>query len=339
MNPTRPRVLMIAYACEPGRGSEPAVGWTWACQAARHADVTVITRSNNHDVIAADLARQPRPGLSFAYADLPQPLRFWKRKARGALAYSLAWQVPALVEALALHRERPFDLVHHVTFVQPYLPALASLLPIPLVWGPIGANRPIPPAFAREVLEPGERALDLARVVLEQLQPVNLPTRLAREKASALIAIDPYVAESFPESLRRRTRVLPSNFQEPFPGADPSRPAGEFRVLMVGNLIGIKGFRLGVRAFARFARATGGPASLEIVGDGPDRETLRGLTRESGVADRVTFSGTLSRDAARETMARAHVLVHPSFEGGGQVVLEALAAGTPVVCLDRKSVV
>ena len=41
------KVLMSAYACEPGKGSEPAVGWNWALQAARRHEVWVLTRGNN----------------------------------------------------------------------------------------------------------------------------------------------------------------------------------------------------------------------------------------------------------------------------------------------------
>ena len=61
----RLKVLMSAYACEPGKGSEPGVGWTVAREMARHHDIWVITRANNRPVIEAELARNPQPGLHF----------------------------------------------------------------------------------------------------------------------------------------------------------------------------------------------------------------------------------------------------------------------------------
>ena len=51
----RLRVLISAYACEPGKGSEPEVGWQWALQMARFHDVTVLTRTNNREAIEKEL--------------------------------------------------------------------------------------------------------------------------------------------------------------------------------------------------------------------------------------------------------------------------------------------
>ena len=42
------RILLSAYACEPGKGSEPEVGWMWATElAAAGHEVWVITRAAN----------------------------------------------------------------------------------------------------------------------------------------------------------------------------------------------------------------------------------------------------------------------------------------------------
>ena len=68
---TRLKVLMSAYACEPGRGSEPEVGWQWAFQMARFHEVTVVTRANNRAVIDRALADYPGAKPEFIYYDLP----------------------------------------------------------------------------------------------------------------------------------------------------------------------------------------------------------------------------------------------------------------------------
>ncbi len=56
----RLKVLMSAYACEPGKGSEPEVGWQWAMRMARFHDVTVLTRANNRAAIEPAVAAIPR---------------------------------------------------------------------------------------------------------------------------------------------------------------------------------------------------------------------------------------------------------------------------------------
>ncbi len=66
------RILLSAYACEPGKGSEPEVGWMWATElAAAGHEVWVITRATNRAAIeACTNARRP-PLLHFVYFDLP----------------------------------------------------------------------------------------------------------------------------------------------------------------------------------------------------------------------------------------------------------------------------
>jgi glycosyltransferase involved in cell wall biosynthesis len=64
---------------------------------------------------------------------------------------------------------------------------------------------------------------------------------------------------------------------------------------------------------------------------------LKKLGRRLRVDDRIRFLGALPRDLVRRLMREsADVLVFPSLhDEGGFVVVEALAAGLPVVCLDR----
>ena len=49
------KILVSAYACEPGKGSEPGAGWLWARAAARRHEVWVLTRANNREAIEAAL--------------------------------------------------------------------------------------------------------------------------------------------------------------------------------------------------------------------------------------------------------------------------------------------
>ena len=66
------RVLVSAYACEPGKGSEPGVGWNWARMIAQDHETWVLTRSNNRAPIEAALAADPQPNLRFIYVAPPR---------------------------------------------------------------------------------------------------------------------------------------------------------------------------------------------------------------------------------------------------------------------------
>lgn len=141
------KVLVSAYACEPNKGSEPGVGWNWAKQIAKFAEVWVITRANNKEVIEEELRKNPEPNMHFVYIDLPRWMRFWKKKQRGVRTYYYLWQFALLKKAKKLHKLLHFDLAHHVTFVNDWLPSSLALLNVPFVWGPIGSHALFPNSF------------------------------------------------------------------------------------------------------------------------------------------------------------------------------------------------
>ncbi len=75
------KIFVSAYACEPGKGSEPGIGWNVVNQLSRYFEVHVLTRANNREVIEA-FYRENSPAFApvFHYYDLPRWLSFWKKK-------------------------------------------------------------------------------------------------------------------------------------------------------------------------------------------------------------------------------------------------------------------
>ena len=115
MTHQRLKVLLSAYACEPGKGSEPGVGWNVAINLAIHHDVWVLTRANNRSVIEQTMSEQPVAGLNFFYHDLPKWFSWWKEKRRGTNIL-LIWQLSLLCFVRRIIQTQPIDIVHHLTF-------------------------------------------------------------------------------------------------------------------------------------------------------------------------------------------------------------------------------
>jgi glycosyltransferase involved in cell wall biosynthesis len=331
------KVLLSAYACEPGKGSEPGVGWNWVRQIAPFAEVWVITRSNNREAIEKALAEEPLPNVHWVYFDLPRWARFWKKGQRGVHLYYYLWQVGIYFLARRLHRQVVFDLIHHVTFVNDWLPSFLTLLPVPFVWGPVGGGESAPRTFYKTFSRHGkiyEFLRDIARWIGEH-DPF---TRLTARKAIVALATTNETAKRLTRLGARRVEVLS---QVALPSAEivelsslPPHLNTPFRLISLGRLLHWKGFHLGLQAFAQFAKEFS-DSEYWIVGDGPERKNLERLARELGIIDKVRFWGALPRSEALKRLAECDVLVHPSLhDSGGWVCIEAMAAGRPVICLD-----
>ncbi len=103
-----------------------------------------------------------------------------------------------------------------------------------------------------------------------------------------------------------------------------------FTLLSVGHLEQLKGHHHIIAALAELPGV-----KLMIAGSGPDRRKLEALAAAGGVADRVAFLGPLPQDRLRDYYGAADALVLASSrEGWANVLLEAMACGTPVVASD-----
>jgi glycosyltransferase involved in cell wall biosynthesis len=115
------------------------------------------------------------------------------------------------------------------------------------------------------------------------------------------------------------------------PELPPSIKPGEPFVLAVGRLQKQKGYPQLLQAFSRVVKQR--PSHLVILGEGDDREELQGLASSLGIAPHVHFLGYTPNPLAY--MRHAAVFVLSSLaEGFGNVIVEALACGTPVISTD-----
>lgn len=112
-----------------------------------------------------------------------------------------------------------------------------------------------------------------------------------------------------------------------------SRPA----VVIVGRLVAVKGVERALRGIGEPSREGDSAPHLYVIGDGPERERLERLASELGIAHRVHFLGFL-KDAAAAIAAADALLITSLREGIPTVLLEALAAGTPIVAHDLPGV-
>jgi glycogen synthase len=103
------------------------------------------------------------------------------------------------------------------------------------------------------------------------------------------------------------------------------------KIVFIGRLSHQKGVSHLIKAFVELRRL-GTDATLILAGDGPYRRRLQKEVIAGGIDDRTVFLGSVHHDDIPLLLASTDVLVVPSiYEEFGSVLLEAMAAGIPIV--------
>jgi len=328
---------MSAYACEPEKGSESGIGWSFVSQAAQFHDLWVITRASNRSAIEASLGKHPLNNVQWLFFDLPRWSRFWKKGERGVNLYYYLWQLGIYSHARRLTSVTSFDLVHHVTFGKYWSPSLLASLSVPFVWGPLGGAESTPPGFSTRF---GRRAqvYEAARSAARRVEEIDPLVRLTARRSALALATTAQTQERLARMGCRDVRLrFALGLGRDELGTLKSPPLGgrrPFRVVSCGRLLHWKGFDLGLKAFALLNRDLP-DSEYVVVGEGPERRNLERLAADLGIAGKIGFRGRLPRAETFEQFRDCAVMVHPSLhDSSGMVCIEAMAAGRPVVCLD-----
>lgn len=339
--PRRFRVLLSAFSIAPNQGSEAGVGWNTAIRLAEHHDVTVLCgdlgagRTTEKAILEHFRVNGAIHGLSICYVAPSAVTRalYWLcgRPGLGLLYYSAyhSWQRDAYRIASALLKQTPYDIIHQLTFASFREPGYLWRLRPQFFWGPIGGASSPP---LRMVLRGGARLV--ARHIANVLQK-RLSRRSAMAARKAVITWvsteeDARLLRNWGARVRQQFEVGTSNIRA---NARVRTPGSPFRLVWSGLHIRRKALPLALCAMARLPQEF--DIHLHIVGSGPETQKCQALARHLQIDRLVTWHGRLDQKDAVGIMEGVHALLHTSIsEGTPAVILEALAAGLPVVCHD-----
>jgi len=330
-------ILVSAYGCEPGKGSEQGVGWNWVLQLAKVATVVVVTRSNNREAIAASLPVSMEGQIHFIYYDLPSIFRRLKRKERSLYLYYALWQWGAYKCAKREISQRAIDYVMHLTFGSIWLPTFMHRLPVPFIWGPVGGGEAVPWKLIG-MLPLQSRLVQYARYALLACLGFNPLFMGPARKAKIILARTADTARSIPQRFSAKTRtMLETAASEEWFGELQSHCGERFTspvlAIYTGRLVPFKNLQMALRALA-VARGRGANIEFLIVGDGPLEHSLSRQAVQEGIADAVTFLGRRTQREVLELLSKSDLYLFPSLrEGGVWSLMEALAVGLPAICV------
>jgi glycosyltransferase involved in cell wall biosynthesis len=329
------RILLSAYACEPGRGSEPALGWGWATELARSGhQVWVLTRADNRSTIERD-ALASHPNLNFLYFDL-SPAVQRLRNGFGKIPYYGLWQWCAVRYIRQLFPTLPFDLVQHVTYASGRYPSFMASLGIPFYFGPVSGGETVPRCI-RSSFSVAQQCREWLRDLSNSFVPRDPLMRWVFERADRLFVTRdtlPLVPPRWRHKCHTQLAIALTSEYLNYVVAPTVQSDNRCRLLYVGRLLEWKGLDLALHSVCQLKESHPG-ICFTVVGDGPASTRLHSLAEELGLSEIVEWVRQVPHEQVREYYRSASVFLFPSLrDSGGMAVLEAMAHGVPVVCTD-----
>ncbi len=325
------KVLISAYACEPKIGSEPGVGWNWVQEIAKRHEVWVITRKNNRSEIGKFQQETNGVKIHYEYYDLPKWLSFWKKGQKGVRLYYVLWQIGILGLAIRLNNKNKFDVIHHLTFGNIWLPSFLFFLKTSYIWGPIGGAERVPKEFTKEYSKADQIKERVRKLLLASLA-INPLFLYQCRAASLIIAKTKDTERAIPGKFHHKvvvtTDVAATTLNE-FITAHKKR-----RIISVGRLDPWRGVDLAIEAFQNSNIALDGWEFL-ILGDGSDRVRLEKTIKDNKLTDSIKLGGVCSHKEYLKLMAESSVFVNTSLrESSVTATFDALTLGLAIVCMD-----
>ena len=333
------KILINAYACSPGMGSEPGMAWNWVSNLAKFCELYIITEGEFKEKIE-DVVPTLEQGknMHFYYNPVSDEIRkmCWNQGDWRFYKYYKEWQWKTYLIAKDICSKHNIDVLHQLNMIgfrEPgYLWKLSKESGVPFVWGPVDAKDKFPIAYLGGASMKTKLFMRLKNFLTVWQLKHSKRVRQAASQASVIFSASSNSKESFNKYMAIDSPLLNETgcYVQEHPLIDKSQKE-TFDVLWVGKLDFRK--QLGI-ALQSVAIADNENIRLHIVGGG-DAEPYKQLANALGIKDKCIWHGAVSHDEVQSIMQNSDVFFFTSVaEGTPHVVLEAIGNNLPVVCFD-----
>lgn len=344
---SRKKILVLAYMLSPYRGSEYSVAWNYVINMSKQNDLTVLYgASGEHmgdcDEMEQHIKEHPISGVRLIpiYPNKLVNILNWPNR-KGIFVYTFyyayrVWMKLAYKKAKVLVEKEHFDLIHYVGMIGYREPGYLWKLGLPYVWGPVGGvNNP-----PRQLLERMPWMSKMKHTFRSVANTIQFHTK--RRLKKALAATDVLMTATsenqacFKAVHHKDSICLPENAITESISLDESKfdHPDKFRFMVVGTLDARKSVGIFLEALTQLKHKD--CLLVDVVGDGPLRESLKQYATMHGLVDMMVWHGQLPREKAVALFRNAHLHVITSVsEGNPTTIWEAMSYGVPTLSFDH----
>lgn len=336
------KILINAYACSPGMGSEPGMAWNWVSNLAKFCELHIITEGEFREKIEEVVPTlEQGKNMHFYYNPVSEEIRkmCWNQGDWRFYKYYREWQWKTYLMAKEICSSEHIDVLHQLNMIgfrEPgYLWKLSKESDVPFVWGPIGGLKQFPLAYLH--------GAGLKMKLFNRLKNILNVWQFKHEKrVDEALKTARLLVSSIPDSYRAIKKykglesiVIPETgcfLSEDIP--TDRFDEKELHVMWVGKFDFRKQLPLALRAIAI---ANNPNIVLDIYGGGSDEQiaSAKRVADLLGIIEKVVWHGNQPNDVVMNAMHKAQVFLFTSVsEDTSTVVLEAVSNRLPVLCFD-----
>ena len=333
------KILINAYACSPGMGSEPGMAWNWVSNLAKFCELYIITEGEFREKIeeVAPMLEQGE-NMHFYYNPVSEEIRkmCWNQGDWRFYKYYREWQWKTYLMAKEICSSEHIDVLHQLNMIgfrEPgYLWKLSKENGVPFVWGPVDAKDKFPVAYLDGASIKTKLFMRLKNFLTGIQLRYSGRVLKAAHQASVVFSASSNSQHSFKKYMRIDSPLLNETgcYVQEHPVTDKSKKE-TFDVLWVGKMDFRKQLVLALQTMASISN---NKFRLHIVGGG-NSAFYQQMAEGLGIADQCVWHGAVSHDEVQKLMQASDVFFFTSVaEGTPHVVLEAIGNNLPVVCFD-----
>lgn len=331
------KILVSAYGCEPFRGSEAGVGWNWILQMARFYELFVIARENDRERIEQNLPEEFRSNLHFYYYDTCKLLMKVKKKDKGLYLYYWMWQIGIIPLISQLIKQFKPDYTMHLTFGSVWMPTFLPFFRTPFIWGPVGGGDGVPKQMLK-ILPLKQRIVQGLRYGLIATSWLNPIVAIPSKKSSLILCRTENNCEAIPKKYRNKCQVILETAMgdEVFANCKDLNCQRNhvIEIMTTGRLVPFKNTMMAVEGVHTLSTKYSN-IHMTIIGKGPEKHRILEYIQNNKLETIVEIIPEIPREQLLMRLCDADIYAFPSLrEGGSWALMEAMAVGLPVVCLN-----
>ena len=329
-------IILSAYSCLPGSGSEPGVGWNWLFEISKNNNVYCLFYSGDGQKEMVEKALNlisHRSNINLIPLDIPNYYHIFFYRIR----YEI-WQIIAYFEAKKILKKVKIDLIHHVTIATWWNCGYLWKLKIPFFFGPISGGQKVP--FKTFYFLPLKAKIYeiFRRIMIKVLFTLRRSYKKVIQNSKVVFTANEETNDLLKSLRGNRPLILfneigvdsiPKLNLPKIKNSDDSK----LNILTVGQIIPRKNHALLIESLNKLNDNI--DWQLKIVGDGSLKKFITRKIKKYHLESKIEFIGQVEFKNIDFYYKWADIFIFTSVrDATGTVVLEAMKFGLPVIALD-----